>query len=1112
MTLREIPFQINYHGFGERILNDFVLPALGEAVKYDRVTSFFTTESLVAIAAGLDGLRQRNGRMRLVLGLHDVPADLALAARKTDDPALTAISIVRERIISGLSTIQDQISIDRLATIAWMMKDGLLSVKVAAPESIPTGQGIFHPKSFVFTDSEGNSVAAVGSPNETLGGLGRNHERLTVFTSWSQPEYIEDEQRSFQRLWDDQEEGLCVRQLDSSFADQILNALPKAQRPKPAILQPESSQLKKIFEIAEKMPAFSMVSGGHTALFPHQELAYLQALSRWPVRVLLADEVGLGKTFEAGSLIRYMLEFNQVKRVLILAPKAVLQQWQAELIEHFNINAWVYDSDRRAFISAINEVRALPRGEPVIGNSTPEIAIVSAQLARGNRQKGDIFSSAGTLPDLLLVDEAHAARVKPDLNGNVHPTLMWQTLSRIVPKIPHVVFATATPMQVDWREYHALMQLLGLPKSWSEPENYLASLEVLVTESLPELDQARLVARLIRESLLEYEPKDVDLEPAEIELAEKLTHDDFHPVDAAMTILERWPQARTLLVKTHPARHLTIRNTKSALERLGYTFPVRNLPPTTLDVPDSIRDFYVSVERYLSEAYFNVERAIYPGKSFPVGFVKSSYQQRLASSLEACQLSLKRRRQRVEMFVQGTAPVANIEADLRELSDSDLFETEQFSNLTEPLLGTEPSAALIGAAQIERAYLDDLLGILESILNTDPDPKMSAMVELVQKHLKKGDKILVFSRYTDTLDAAIWAYETAGRSLMAPFAIYTGETAEVEFGNGRAKSTRKEIRDSLSTGDLQVVFCSDAASEGLNLQAARVLINIDVPWNPARLEQRIGRIARLGQKANSVDIYNLWYPDSIEAKMYTRLLQRKDLFELAVGEFPEIIAGAIRDELTHYLDNTLPSRDVILELNEIKNNVQLKALRSLWDRDLPTTLTGRFRDELTNLAKQAALAAGLEVAELGPNHQISGPNLSISFSTYPGNENVIGLSHPCLKWLQSSRCSLPQDFSTVGSGGDPMFFAFGDSVIDPVSFPAMIKSFIDNKGIGSNSADVIRHDLNRADSLAFTWLPNALALRIPVSLDSPLPAPPCLDFSSMAKTLFTGKVLATKTL
>ena len=85
---------------------------------------------------------------------------------------------------------------------------------------------------------------------------------------------------------------------------------------------------------------------------------------------------------------------------------------------------------------------------------------------------------------------------------------------------------------------------------------------------------------------------------------------------------------------------------------------------------------------------------------------------------------------------------------------------------------------------------------------------------------------------------------------------------------------------------VSVVFCSDAASEGLNLQAARVIINIDVPWNPARLEQRIGRIARLGQRADTVKIYNLWYPDSVESKIYTRLLQRKDLYDLAVGEYP----------------------------------------------------------------------------------------------------------------------------------------------------------------------------------------------------------------------------------
>jgi hypothetical protein len=175
------------------------------------------------------------------------------------------------------------------------------------------------------------------------------------------------------------------------------------------------------------------------------------------------------------------------------------------------------------------------------------------------------------------------------------------------------------------------------------------------------------------------------------------------------------------------------------------------------------------------------------------------------------------------------------------------------------------------------------------------------------------------------------------------------------------------VKNALNEGWLSVVFCSDAASEGLNLQAARVIINIDVPWNPAKLEQRIGRIDRLGQASPTVDIYNLWFPNSVEANMYERLLARREYWQLAVGETPDLVGDAIRIELSHRLGSREMLRsDPFETLQSLRTEFQHRAMAKVWDVQLqiePISLT--MRKELLKHLAEAALAKGWEAEMTG---------------------------------------------------------------------------------------------------------------------------------------------------
>ena len=204
-----------------------------------------------------------------------------------------------------------------------MIQDKLLEVKVASIEG-----GIFHPKTLILTDETGDKIVAVGSPNETPYGLGGNIEQIMVAKSWENPEATEDQQQFFDSLWNGEADYVAIDDISEDTATMIVEALGNQYAAPP---HKGSILCKHIIEASAKMPANFFVSGDIPALYMHQERAVLDALSRWPVRVLFSDEVGLGKTFEVAATMTFLVKYCGVKKVVILTPKSVLQQWQDEL-------------------------------------------------------------------------------------------------------------------------------------------------------------------------------------------------------------------------------------------------------------------------------------------------------------------------------------------------------------------------------------------------------------------------------------------------------------------------------------------------------------------------------------------------------------------------------------------------------------------------------------------------------------------------------------------------------------------------------------------------------------------------------------------------------------
>ena len=245
---------------------------------------------------------------------------------------------------------------------------------------------------------------------------------------------------------------------------------------------------------------------------------------------------------------------------------------------------------------------------------------------------------------------------------------------------------------------------------------------------------------------------------------------------------------------------------------------------------------------------------------------------------------------------------------------------------------------------LNRWKRDEMLSIMEEyIVQKTGDPALS-------ERSLRDDCSGILSMYTinendssDPEDGKGNVFNTLGLNKYYKYGVYTGAKSCIVSNGFENQCNKDELKRGLFSGDIKIVFCSDAASEGLNLQAARVLINVDVPWTPARLEQRIGRIARLGQVADKVVIYNVWYPNSIEARMYKRIQKRLENSNLAIGEFPDVVAKKIRTAVMNGEDN---DNTGLNELLDIRNSKQLAALDELWSQTGSSTESELMRERL----------------------------------------------------------------------------------------------------------------------------------------------------------------------
>lgn len=906
--LQDHPWRVKYSADDGDLIADFYIPALACAVRYDRTTGYFSADTLTLALRGIEGLIRNQGHLRLIVGC------------TLDAPEVAAIErgrVLRDTIAQRLLTVPLApalpVQAAALELLAWLVAHDILEVKVAVPcdaqrRPLP-GPALFHEKSGIIEDQTGATLAFSGSLNETAAGWQNNWESFHVYTGWSGgAAHIAEEEKTFARLWNDQAPRARVIPIPDAVRQNLLQFLPPdgqlpqrlrdhkfskpepTSKPVPDVPEPINPR-PVIWSFIRRAPAFpnggERIGEATSAVqpWPHQIRAFQRMYDAWPPKLLIADEVGLGKTIQAGLVLRQAWLAGKARRILILAPKAVLQQWQIELREKFNLNWPIYDGQKlHGYPSpGLRAVQATSTAVSRHDWHRHPFVLASSQLMRRTDRAQELLHDAEPW-DLIILDEAHHARRKGGgLGPDQQPNQLLRLMRHLRQRTAGLILLTATPMQISPVEVWDLLALLGLPPQW-ELAAFMRFFEQAAAP-LPNNHQLADMATLFRAVEAKYgKVSRADAQtfmPGQNPLkASKVLNTLRAGAEIAFNELQTDERrAAVRLMKAHtPLRRLISRHTRQLLRRyhqsgtLTLRIADRHVTDRFVTLTAAERQVYDAVEDYIATTYQNATDT----ERTAVGFVMTIYRRRLASSFHALRRTLEKRLD----ATRGDRP------DLL-THDAALAEDVLDDDTAEEAMDTDDAVQLEQAA-LNREEQHDIEWLLSLICALPPDTKAISLLAEIQTLRTQGyPQAMIFTQYTDTLD---FLRELLVSDFGAAVLCFSGRGGEIRDGAGWRVLSRDDIKQRFRAGQAEILLCTDAAAEGLNFQFCGALINYDMPWNPMRVEQRIGRIDRLGQQFPAIRIVNLHYADTIETDIYMALRDRIQLFETFVGRLQPILA------------------------------------------------------------------------------------------------------------------------------------------------------------------------------------------------------------------------------
>ena len=866
------------------LVAEFFVPALSRAVRYDRATYTFSPEALVVAAAGLAGLVNNGGRMRLVCH-HELPKDVVQAIIEGQRAAEDAIlESVGPRPLLHFDA-DDPVAKDHLKLLTWLVKEGRLEIKVAIPR---TGRGIFHQKVGIFTDASGDTIAFNGSLNESRLGWLLNDESISVFNSWGDQAHAMEISDQFDRLWQNRSDSSMVIPIPEALRRNMIEFAPAF----PPMVKEEGGTYELERDEHQALRSELWASIGHAVandpqttietcaaqLWPHQ-LSFWRRYTRDandPPRVLIADEVGLGKTIQAGVVLRTLINQGKVERVLVLTPAVARWQWQQELRHKFNIEMPVLDR-RGAQLRLVASDSTSETADASPWRQRPQLILSYDWL----RRHADRFFTDGPQYDMVVFDEAHHARyveVSNPLRRRDNSYL--SLLKRLSERTAGLMLLTATPMQIDPSELWALLQTLDATGQWNEAE-FRRFYNADAAFTLAEWDFARKV--YLRNGL----PGSVEevAKLARTSVDEAREHLDYiRMTDSNALVLRREMTAERirgstrLMRRSSSIKRSVSRHTRNLLRqyaqegRLSRSVPQRDVRSIAVTMTEEERGLYDDIRELVRECYqgrSSVNRQA-------LGFVMTHFRLRLGSSLHAFRKSLEDLSERS----QTTQP-----EDLQ-WEDLPVGDGDSYSDVDPETPVPSPDLTESG-----RRMLADLLDRCSA--RTGQDSKFTTLLDQLAKLRADGyHKVMVFSQFWDT---QVWLREqlanVVGDGLLAGMSGTEDWIYEPTSNTFRPIVKREKVMGQFRELSGGILLCTETAAESLNFQFCSAIINYDIPWNPMRLEQRIGRIDRIGQDEPVIRIVHLFYRDTVEYDAYSAMEERIQEFQENVGTLQPILAA-----------------------------------------------------------------------------------------------------------------------------------------------------------------------------------------------------------------------------
>ena len=820
----------------------FLATRLAGARSYDRVAGYFSSSILEVAGEALESVQ---GKIRVVCNSALSRADVAVA--KAAQAAMR-----REWCDSRPEDLGDAAR-PRFRRLYDLLRSGTLDVRVLPDDVF----GLIHGKAGVVTLADGRRTSFLGSANESAAAFRLNYELIWEDDSAEAVAWVQAE---FDALWTSPFAvplaEFVIRDLDRLARRELIGEVTRwREAPDPASAVVEAPVYRREVGLWEHQKHFvKLAFDAHRG--PHG------------ARFVLADQVGLGKTLQLAMAAQLMALVGDGP-VLVLVPRTLVWQWQEELETLLGLPSAVWTGRQWVDEHGIEHPGTGPES---IRRCPRRVGIVSTGLI--TRGSETVTWLANMRFECVILDEAHRAR-RRNLDakrafGAAQPNNLLKFIREISPRTKSLLLATATPVQLHPIEAYDLLDALArgsdavLGSPGSRWRNARASLALVLGMTSPPTEFHERWDWLRNPFPPRSEGRDFEILRRSLSLPDEAAYAPGRAVDALRPpdrqriedgfprfVEHRHPYIRTIVVRTRDYLEKTIDPETGE----PYLTPVKVRLHGESDA-DAVR-----LPPFLEDAYHLAEEfcQLLAGRA-NTGFFRTLLLRRIGSTIEAG-------RRTVEKILHDWEHVDESEDDDESAGEEPLHE---FRTLT----GSE------------RDVLQRLQGALEANRERDPKYAVVRRVLVDEGWLQSG--CIVFSQYFDSVQ---WlAEQLTGDIPDEPIGVYAGANRSGTMRNGAfARCGREALKDAVRRGEVRLLLGTDAASEGLNLQRLGSLVNLDLPWNPSRLEQRKGRIQRIGQVRFEVDVYNLRYANSVEDRVRELLSARQENIFRLFGQLPDTL-------------------------------------------------------------------------------------------------------------------------------------------------------------------------------------------------------------------------------